>query len=406
MGCAVVILLVGMVLAGPLRTPVGPWGQVADISSTPEQAWSVNLVEDLYSARMAGGMLVTTGPQTVRGLDPTTGQEVWQVELTGARCTSDSTNLLCTDMTGRAVRIDPATGTTTDLDVTGAVAVAASGGDLFALTLGEQQPTTAGQEGQLQRISDGQVLWSTPVTIGRDVQLLREPMAVVAGHVLTMAVADWVEFGGVTGAVFDAETGEQLAAERPYVVQLGPGVWAVMDQESSALYVRGEKQPITSAGGSSQLQYDAQWRSDDVVTMDAEGVLTVRDRRSGELRWRSEQMTYPIARIDGVLFVLVPHGESATMQGLRADTGELLWQRDDHWLMCPCVSDRSTLAGQLRQLSPAGGFVGPGPVVGLDARSGEKLWQVEAPEDMFQIVTDGKHLVLVSPRQLTGWRIG
>jgi len=404
-GCAVVILLLGLALAGPLRTPVGPWGQVADATSTPQHAWTLEPAEDLRSVHMVGGVLVTTSEQTVRGLDPASGDQLWQVADIGGQCTSDTSTLLCTDARGGAVRIDPATGTSTELELTGALVVAESGGDLFAITDPDDNEPAGRNAAQLQRISDGQVLWSTPVTIGQEFGAFREPMAVIAGHVLTTVVADPQEVGSA-GAVFDAETGEEITGEQPYVAQLGPGAWALLQADASTLYVRGEEGPVTTDGVSQRLHYDDQWDSDDVVSMTEQGVLTVRDRQSGELRWRSEGLAYPIARIDGVLFVLVPNQESATLQGVRVSSGELLWQKENSWLTCPCVGDRSTLAGQLRELAPSGGMVAEGPVAGIDAQSGEQLWQVEAPAGMVQLVTDGEHMVLVAPGQLAGFRLG
>jgi len=400
-GCAVVILLGGMALAGPLRSPVGPWGQIADVTSPPEQAWSLETTEDVRSASMVGGVVVTTGEQTVRGLDPASGEELWLVSGFGGQCTSDTSTLLCTDGDGGAVRIDPATGTSTDLGITDALAVAESDGDLFAITRDEQRPFTGGH---LQRISEGEVVWSTPVVLGQDSSAYREPMAVIAGHVLTPLVTDSAELGGA-GAVFDGQTGEQLSAEPIHVVQLGPGVWASLEVDASTLYVRGEEEPLPDGAGQ-RLQYDDEWHSDDLIVTSDEGVLSVQDRQTGERRWVSERPAFPIARIDGVLLHLVSTGDSATLQGLRISSGEVLWQKEDTWMMCPCVGDRSTLAGQIRELAPGGGFAGEGPVVGVDVESGEQLWQVEAPSPMMQIVTDGEHLVLVAPGQLAGFRLG
>ena len=201
-----------------------------------------------------------------------------------------------------------------------------------------------------------------------------------------------------------ASQGDEGARTDAYVM-VAAKVWAKI-HEHVTLYVRGEEGPVTTDGVSQRLHYDDQWDSDDVVSMTEQGVLTVRDRQSGELRWRSEGLAYPIARIDGVLFVLVPNQESATLQGVRVSSGELLWQKENSWLTCPCVGDRSTLAGQLRELAPSGGMVAEGPVAGIDAQSGEQLWQVEAPAGMVQLVTDGEHMVLVAPGQLAGFRLG
>lgn len=396
-GCAVVILLLGVALAGPLHGDVGPWGRVADVTGEPQQAWKLDTAEEVYTARMTDGVLVTTGPYTVRGLDPGSGEVLWEVAQTGARCTTDSANLICTDLDHRTLQIDPRSGATTDVDVPNAIAVTEASGDLFAI-IGRE-------DAQVQRISDGTVLWSTPVSLGQPYYSSQSAIAVIAGHVLTTMVVDESNFGAV-GAVFDAETGERWQGEQPQVLQLGPGVWTSVDVDHATLFVRGADEPL-EADGYRPLQYDEQWQSQDVVTMDPQtATLQVRDRASGQVRWTSEPGTYPIARTEGVLFTLVQNGRTTNLQGLQVGSGELLWERVDSWMMCPCVGDGSTLAAQLNQITNGDSFDSDGPVVGIDAVSGALLWALDAPPSMTEMLTDGRHLVLISAWQLSGWQLG
>ncbi|WP_147918698.1 PQQ-binding-like beta-propeller repeat protein [Ruania zhangjianzhongii] len=396
--CAVVLVLIGMVLARPLQIGTEPWGAVADITSTPREAWSLPLEEEIRSVLLADGVLVAAGAQRVQGLEPGSGDQLWELAMVGARCTTDTENLVCTDTASQVQQIDPHSGETTALDVPQAIVATVSGGDVFAVT-------RAGQ-GQVQRLSDGEVLWSTPVTAIDDNGLSRSGLTVIAGQVLTPLVMDQADFGA-SGAVLDAETGERWEEHELFVTQLSAGVWLASHRDGGTIFVHGMDQPSETVGAGGFLQYDDQWQSSAQIGTTADNELGIVDRESGDWLWHTDYPAYPMARAGGVLVALIADGQTSAIQGLRVTTGEPLWQHPNTWLMCPCLSDGSTLAGQSYEIGADGSTsTEQAIIVGLDVSSGEQVWSLPRPQRMLGMLTDGRHLVLASPWELSGWRLG
>lgn len=397
--CAVVLVLIGMVLARPLHLGSEPWGGTADVTSTPREAWSVPLDEEIRAALLADGVLVIAGTQTVQARDPGSGDLLWELPMVRARCTTDTENLVCTDIAAQVQQIDPHSGATTALDVPHAIVATVVDGEVFAVAREGQ--------GQVQRLSDGEVLWSTPVTAIDDEELPRAGLTVIAGHVLTTLVLDETEFGA-TGAVFDAETGERWSDAQPYVAELSQDVWLAGHRDGGGtVFLRGMDQPSETVGAGGFVQYDDQWRDAEQVGTNENDELGIVDRESGDWLWHTDYPAYPMARAGGVVLALSGDGQTNTIQGLHASTGELLWERPNLWLMCPCLSDGSTLAGQAYQVTADSSMsADQTSIVGLDFSSGEQIWSIPRPEIMRAMFTDGRHLVVASAWELSGWRLG
>ena len=395
--CAVVLVLIGVVLARPLDLGTEPWGAVADVTSVPREAWTVRSEEELHLALLADGVLIAAGAQTVQGLDPVSGEQLWELELVSARCTTDTENLVCTDTASRVLQIDPHTGATTPLEVPDAVVATVVDGDVYALTREGQ--------GQVERRSGGEVVWSTPVTVADDYGLSTAGLTVIAGHVLTTLVLDPADFSA-TGAVFDASTGEPWDRRQNFVVQLSPGVWLASHRDAGTVFVRGAGEPSETVGAGGFLQFDDQWRDSEQVGTTENDELGIVDAENGSWLWRTDYPAYPMARAGGVVLALVAE-EANAIQGLRAATGELLWERSNMWLMCPCLSDGSTLAAHAFEVG-ADGSTSPeqAQIIGVDVGSGEQLWSLPRPSAVLATLTDGRHLVVASPWELSGWRLG
>lgn len=395
--CAVVLVLLGIVLARPLNLGVEPWGEVPDVTSVPREAWTVQPEEELHAALLAGGVLITAGAENVQGRAPGSGELLWELAMVGARCTTDAENLVCTDIASQVLQIDPHSGQATPLDVPEAIVATVVEGDIFALTRQEQ--------GQLQRISGGEVLWSRPVTVAGSYRHSAPGLTVIAGHVLTTLVLDEADFGGM-GAVFDASTGEQWDEQQLLVAQLNTGVWLADYRDGGAVFLRGADQPREIVGAGGFLQYDDQWQDSAQVGTTENDELGITDRDTGEWLWHTDYPAYPVARTGGVLLALVADGQTSAIQGIRAATGELLWEHTNGWLLCPCLSDGSTLVLQFHDTSADGSASMPATVVGLDVETGEQVWSIPRPSATFGLLTDGQHLVLASPAGLSGWRLG
>lgn len=396
--CAVVLVLIGVVLVRPLNLGTEPWGEVPDVTSVPRQAWTMQSEEELHLALLADGVLVTAGTQTVQGLDPGTGEQLWEQAMVSARCTTDSENLVCTDTASQVLQIDPHSGAASALDVPNAIVATVVGGDVFALT-------RAGQ-GQVQRISGGEVLWSTPVTVADDYGLSTAGLTVIAGRVLTTMVLDPADFSA-TGAVFDASTGDPWDRRQDFVVQLSTGVWLANHGDGGTVFVRGADEPSETVGAGGFLQYDDQWRGAEQVATTERGELGTMDRETGDWIWHTDYPAYPMVRAGGVVLAVIAGGEVNAIQGLRASTGELLWERSNMWVMCPCLSDGSTLAAQSFEVATDGSTSSEeAGIIGLDISSGEQLWRLPQPSLLLSTLTDGHHLVLASAWEVSGWQLG
>ena len=391
---AVVLVLLGAALAQPLQLGADPWSAVPDVTSVPQQAWTVQPEEDVHLALLADGVLVTAGVQTVRGRDPGSGAELWARELVGARCTSDGENLVCTDSAAQVLQIEPRSGAATELEVPQALVVTVADGDVFALT----------SDGQLQRRSGGEVIWSAPVSVATDFHRGGQGLTVIAGYVLTTQVLDPANFGA-SGAVFDAATGQPWERTNALVLPLDAGVWVVSHADGGSVFVHGADEPRTANGV--LLQYDDQWRSSQQVTTTDDEQLGVLDRESGDLLWRTDYPAYPLARAGGVILALASAEQGNVVRGVQAGSGELLWERSNAWLTCPCLSDGSTLTGHLVTVG-ADGSANPeqAEIIGLDLRSGAQLWSLPRPPTTLATLTDGEHLVLAAAAELSGWRLG
>ena len=180
------------------------------------------------------------------------------------------------------------------------------------------------------------------------------------------------------------------------------------DERADSSYTRVQRRhrAITRTGHQAIRSTD-QWRDAEQVGTNENDELGIVDRESGDWLWHTDYPAYPMARAGGVVLALSGDGQTNTIQGLHASTDELLWERPNLWLMCPCLSDGSTLAGQAYQVTADSSMsADQTSIVGLDVSSGEQIWSIPRPEIMRAMFTDGRHLVVASAWELSGWRLG
>ena len=82
---------------------------------------------------------------------------------------------------------------------------------------------------------------------------------------------------------------------------------------------------------------------------------------------------------------------------------------DKTWLRCPCLGDEHTLAmlkGKVILGSLAFSQDQDWKLAGLEARTGEVLWQLETPKKTFALLTDGAYMIAASQKHLQAWRLG
>lgn len=400
-GCAVVLVLLGVLLA-PSRPPeVSPWGQVADLTTEPEAAWSIAPTDGaIRSALIADGMLITVRAEDIQGREPGTGAVVWTEEASDARCTTDGTSLTCVDADSRVLQLDPASGDGTTREIPEALLATRAEGDLFVLTAGEQPA--------VQRLSGEQTVWSTRVHLDRGSAPYGVELTVLAGHVLTTRATAAAGPREGHGSAYDAATGEWLAEGAPHnVTSAGPGVWQLMGADGGRLFVRGADGPQQLAHV--PLGFDDAWSGPEQVAFRPEPSSGVLDVSSGEWRWQTDEPLNPIARLTDVLISRTSAQGAPAIQGRDAGTGEVLWQRAETWLRCPCLADESTLAAFQVAFSVTDGALttsGDEVLVGVDAGTGELRWQLDLPGETFTVLTDGDHLIAVSPQVVRGWDLG
>ena len=414
--CAVVLILIGVLTAPPRPSDVGPWGRVDDLTTEPQSAWSIGAAGDEFrSALIADGMLITVRESEIQGRDPSTGQVQWAEEADAARCTTDGTALVCVDADSRVLELDAGTGAATAQEIPDAVLATRAEGDLFVLTAGERPA--------LQRLSGEQTVWSTRVHLDRGSAPFGVELTVLAGHVLTTRATAAAGPRDGHGSAYDAATGEWLAEGAPHnVTPAGTGAWQLMGSDGGQLFVRGADQPQQLAQVA--LGYDDAWTGPDQVAItgaESSGVdagsgvgaagavqTGVLDIGRGEWRWATEQPMAPVARLDGVLIAQTSANDLSATQGRDVATGEVLWDRSETWLRCPCLADEDTLMAVEVGFAPAtltrsGGYE---DLIALDARTGQLRWEQDLPGEMFAVLSDGEHLIVVAPAVVQGWDLG
>ncbi|WP_147918699.1 PQQ-binding-like beta-propeller repeat protein [Ruania zhangjianzhongii] len=409
-GCAVVLILVGVLTAPPRPSEVGPWGRVDDLTTDPQAAWSMGAAGgEIRSALIADGMLITVRESDIQGRDPSTGEVQWAEEADAARCNTDGTALVCVDADSRVLELDADTGTATTREIPDALLATRAEGGLFVLTTGERPA--------LQRFADGHSLWSTPVHIDRGPVPFGEELTVLAGHVLTTSATPAGERAESHGSAYDARTGEWLGEGGPHhLAQAGPGAWQLTGSDGGRLFVRGADQPQQLAHV--RLGYDDAWDGPDQVAISGAGAASaqedegrgggVLDTENGRWRWSTEEPMVPVARVDGVVVADTSAAGLSAVQGRDAATGEVLWQRAETWLRCPCLADESTLVAVEVGFAPATltRSAEYEDLIAVDAGTGEQRWQVDLSGETFAILTDGEHLITVAPTVLQGWNLG
>lgn len=413
--CAVALILIGVLTAPPRPAEVGPWGRVDDLTTEPRAAWSMGAADgEVRSALIADGMLITVRDADIQGRDPDTGAVVWAEEVRDARCSTDGTALTCVDADSRVLELDPVSGEGTTREIPDAVLATRADGDLFVLAGGERPA--------LQRLSGEQSVWSTRVHLDRGSAPFGVELTVLAGHVLTTRATAAAGPRDGHGSAYDAATGEWLAEGAPHsLTPAGPGVWQLMGAEGGLLFVRGGDGPQDLAH--LPLGYDDAWdRPEQVALRGAEtsgGETTgaaasraletgVLDTATGEWLWSTEEPMVPVARVDGAVVANTSTGDLSAAQGWDAATGEVLWQRAEAWLRCPCLADASTLVAVEVGFAPAT-LARPAAyedLIALDAGTGEERWQLDLPAETFAVLADGEHLITVAPMVLQGWNLG
>lgn len=397
---AVVLILIGVLAAPPRPPEVSPWGRVDDLSTAPQAAWSVAPTDGpVQSALIADGMLITVRADDIQGREPRTGAVVWTEEASDARCSTDGTNLVCVDADSRVLELDPDSGAVTTRQLPDAVLATRSDGDLFVLTAGERPA--------VQRISGEQTIWSTRVQIDRGSAPFGVELTVLAGHVLTTRAISAQAPPESHGSAYDAATGEWVSDGAPHNVRrAGPGAWQLMGADGGLLFVRGSARPQQLAHV--PLGYDDDWEGPEQVAVRGAESSGVLDTASGQWRWQTDAPLTPVARLAGMLISRTSAQGAPASQGRDAGTGEVLWERPESWLRCPCLADESTLAAIEVAFSVADGAIttsGEEDLIALDAGTGEVRWQLDLPGETFAVLSDGEHLIAVAPAAVRAWEL-
>ena len=407
MGIAVLLVLAAVAVA-PARPPeVYPWGQVADVTSRPEPAWVAEPGEGtLRTALLADGVLITVSTGGVQGISLQDGAREWSQALDRPRCTSNGQNLVCVEPGTRVLDLAPQTGLIVAERALPQVQLATrEAGDLYAIT--------GGQEPQLQRFTGTEPVWSVPVDdielntpVGRD-------LTVIAGHVLTNAVTAVLprHNGSAAGSVVDAESGTPVGAEQgrggATVRRLTADMWTSAGAGTAAVYVRGESEPHLTAAAGASIGYDAQWDAAQQLRTGPDGSIGVFDTGADTWLWQGGGPQWPLARVDGVL-IGMQSSPALHVVGRASATGEVLWTIEDRIAQCPCLADGHTLVASLAGGSAAeGGWsLGRAELLGIDARSGEVVWRLQAQSHWTELLTDGAHLVAIDPPRVRAWDLG
>jgi len=398
-----VLVLLG-VLAAPARAPeVSPWQRLADVTTPPEQVWTYRPEEGgLRSALLAGGRLVVSTTHGLVGLDPASGAQRWSHALAWPRCTSDGEDLVCVPRGSTVLDLDPATGATVaEQTVADAQLATRQGEDLYVIT----------DDGSLElhRLTAGEQVWSTRLAEPSLSITHGDQLAVIAGTVLTdwSSVADQPTYAAA--AALDAQTGTSVgSADDPLLVhQVAPGAWTATTTATGSRYLREEERPAPIDPAARSVGYDEDWQGTDDLRTGPDGNVAVFDTTSDSWRWQTDGPGVALARLDGVLvglgFEPAPH-----LRAQDAATGELLWQHEHTTGECPCLADEHTLVLVTSSVTAGEqGFAVDRPrLTALDARTGAVHWQLDELTRIPQVLTDGEHLIVVTPQAITGFRLG
>lgn len=407
---AVVLVLLGVVVAPGSGSPVDPWGHAEDVTTTPVAAWQMSDSRTIRSALLTEKALVLVRGDEVAGVDTATGEQLWSHPMNQGTCTTDSHTVVCADGGDRAVEWAADTGATVGKIEVGSVLTAARAeGDWFIIS------ARPGRTGRMARYSGGDRVWSTPV----QTQVAQVPfgntLTVVAGSVLSTTARIGTE-GHASGAVLDAATGVSrrgavgVPAAGGMLRQSAPGVWTGVSNDSGTLFVRGVPSPATTSAAAAQLEYDAKWRSDRQPRfLGEEGGYGIFDTTTDHWVWRDHESGRPFARLDDTLLTVqfTRHGPP-TMIGREIATGEELWHDRGIWLECPCVGDEETLAAFRSQLHVGSSGeidVQSRQLVGLRVRTGQERWSLDVPQSTFALLTGGDKLIAVSSTGVQAWKL-
>ena len=411
--CAAALVFAGVAVVPHERGPVGPWGQVQDVTTAPQPAWTYQAIPTMTGAMVTGDVVVVTTQTWVAGLDIATGSKLWTRDLADAACTTDSQNLVCADGS-QVIELDPATGASTwREDVDHAILATRAHGDLFVL---RNTHDSVGSD-LLERRSGGRVLWSTPVVINDFNVSSGHALAVIGGYVLTARASPKDYSQTLSSGVYDAVNGKARGVEDPThrLAHLAAGVWGEVTAEETRLYIRGDYQPVTVPGSNALLSYDDAWSSDltprYIGNRDERPAGTgVFDTGTGRWLWRDPAMTSPVLRLDGALIGF--SARSPQEQQLLArdvKSGHMLWSVEHTSLRCPCLGDEhSVIAFYGERTRDDQGFihVEEWDLVGLEARTGQLLWRVVPPKFSSSLLTDGDYIVTVSELGMRAWKLG
>lgn len=411
--CAAALVLAGVVVVPHEQGPVGPWGQVEDVTTAPQPSWTYQAIPTMTGAMVTGNVLVITAKESVTALDIATGDKLWTRDLADAACTTDSQTLVCADGS-QVIELDPTTGASTwHQQVDDAVLATRAHGDLFVL----RHTYYAKGSDQLERRSGGRVLWSTPVLINDFDVTDGHGLAVIGGYVLTNRASPKARSQQVSSGVFDAVNGKERGTEDPTyrLAHVAAGVWGEVTAEETHLYIRGNYQPVTLPGGNTLLYYDDDSSSDltprYIGNQDERPAGTgVFDTATGRWLWRDPDLTSPVLRLDGALMGLsIRSPEEQQLLARAVETGRVLWSKEHTALRCPCLADEHSVIAFYGEMSKDDqGFihVEEWDLVGLEARTGQLLWRVAPPKFSSSLLTDGEYIVAVSEMGMRAWKLG
>lgn len=409
---AVVLVLVGAATVPPREASIQAWGVVEDLTTTPVQDWSITDGGPIRSALLTDVALVLVRNTAVVGVDTATGEQLWSNEWDHGVCTTDGESVVCTDAGDRAVQWAGDTGATLgQIEVEAALVAARADGDWYVVSAADPE------QHRLIRYSAGEKVWSVEVANQLPTTPFGNTLTVVAGRVLLTATGA----GAPSGAVVDAATGDVVAdSDGPtgvsIVAQTAQGVWSRITFDSGTRYIRGQAAPVRTSSIAAQMAYDGQWDSEfeprrfrrPKRQSESEGYGVI-NTATGQWAWRDSEAGWPIARLDGaILAVQSTRAGPPNLVGRDVTSGEELWQKQGAWLSCPCVADSTTLAifrNELRT-EPSGAVTVQGRrLVGLQARTGDSLWHLDAPRSTFALLTDGEELIAVSSTEVRAWKL-
>ncbi|WP_022917661.1 hypothetical protein [Ruania albidiflava] len=355
---AVVLVVAGVLAAPPRPQPVtDPWGYVPTLGDEPEEAWALpGSFENLWVFARA---VVVAGPGGITAPATHSGRELWTIEADEPRCTSGGLQLTCVTGADLVQTIDPRTGSTEDWSVPTAVAAAAVGGGLVAVTARD-----------IRRIAaDGQVQWASEAVFARTLQA---GPAVLDGAVLASAIGQ-----SAPGVLLDADTGAELVPEgaRAAVTPVREGLWRAQHADTTRLYSRG--QDVRSVRG------PVSWM---VTAADPDDIR--------ELEPKEDRRWLPFAFLPSATLGFEAsreHGPGVLIAEDPASRAEQWRLADVQLFGAPILGPHTLLYSDTTQLRA------------VDLDTGRLAWAIDPGAPILKLTSDGDRLYLLTENGISTW---